>query len=1228
MPALRQGRTYRAKLFSPPTRSTTTEHHDNHHQHSGWPSCSNALCHRRTRSYNRGSPRRILSGPAGQPGKLLDDPDSRDQDRDSQTRSPDVVYFRSTHSSNAFYIPVSIPLLTTEPVHALVDSGASANFIDPSLIPSSANPQQLENPIILELFDGSIASRGLITHQLTLPTLFPHGILNQLTFLVTTLHPTNPLVLGFPWLHEHDPDIDWKQLRLRTPPPDPVSSKTELQEIPVEDQIAINVTLGRGAAADNPIDIKLINSAAMELLSRQGEEVYQIFTARILDCAQGLSSSLSVLSTFSPEERQTFEDTVPEAYHDFADVFSEQEATRLPPHRPYDHAIDLDDGTTPPFGPIYSLSENETLALRQYLEENLQKGFIRPSNSPAGAPILFVKKKDGSLRLCVDYRGLNKITRKNRYPLPLIGDLLDQLKDARVFTKLDLRAGYNNIRIASGHEWKTAFRTRYGSFEYLVMPFGMTNSPATFQHFMNDIFRDMADQFVVVYLDDILIYSREPTQHAEHVRLVLQRLREFDLHIKMEKCLFHTDTVEYLGFIVSPAGVTMDKAKTEVIRTWPAPRNVKEVQSFLGFANFYRRFINDYSRIVRPLTNLTRKDVPFTWSDKCFAAFNTLKAAFDAAPVLTHFDPQHHIIVETDASDYAISAILSQIKPEDNDIHPIAFHSRTMTPAEINYDIYDKELLAIVDCFTHWRNYLEGSHHTVQVFSDHQNLTTFLDKKQLNRRQSRWSQFLARFDFHINHRAGKLGTKPDALTRRRDVYPRNTDGTYAQANAHNIQSLLRPEHLFATFLLDSTVLNAQLLAGLMSDPVAQSKLTELALADPNNTSKYSKDDQGHLLYEGRLYVPDTQDLRLLLTQAHHDHALAGHPGVRKTIQLLRRRYWWPGMQDFVTNFILSCDQCKRAKATRHKPYGHLRFLPIPNRPWSSISMDFIEGLPDSRGFDCILVIVDRLTKMSLFIPTRKTLDTPDLANLFLTHVFSKHGTPSDIVSDRGKHFVSRFWSSLCSLLGIKSNLSTAYHPETDGQTERINQILEQYLRIYINYQQDDWADLLPLAEFAYNNTTHSATGVSPFFANKGYHPAITVELLDVPSTQASQVATDLDGLHQHLKDQLEVTLRQYATATQTRRSPNPAFEPGTRVWLDARNIRTRRPMKKLDHKRLGPFTVLDVVSTHARRLELPPSLNAIHNVFHVSLLEPHHPNPYPTRTTPPPPTIEVDGDIE
>jgi len=296
---------------------------------------------------------------------------------------------------------------------------------------------------------------------------------------------------------------------------------------------------------------------------------------------------------------------VPEEFHDFLPLFSEVAASQLPPHRPYDHRIPLTEGFTPPFGPLYSLARPELVALREWLDENLSKGFIRASSSPAGAPILFVKKSDGSLRLCVDYRGLNEGTIKNRYPLPLIQETLMRLSRAKYFTKLDVRSAYNLLRIAEGDEWKTAFRTRYGLYESLVMPFGLTNAPADFQHFINDVLAPFLDQFTTAYLDDILIYSDTLDEHKEHVRQVLEALRKNQLHLKPEKCEFFLDEVKYLGLIIGREGIKMDPAKVETVKDWPTPENLKDVRSFLGFANFYRRFIRGYSDVVRPLTELT-----------------------------------------------------------------------------------------------------------------------------------------------------------------------------------------------------------------------------------------------------------------------------------------------------------------------------------------------------------------------------------------------------------------------------------------------------------------------------------------------------------------------------------------------------------------------------------------------------------------------------------------------
>ena len=921
------------------------------------------------------------------------------------------------------------------------------------------------------------------------------------------------------------------------------------------------------------------------------------------------------------EEEAALTRNVPQEYLDFADVFSAVRAEELPPHRPYDHAMELENGRTPPCGPTYSISPREREALREYLEENLRKGFIRPSNSPAGAPILFAKKKDGSLRLCVDYRGLNKITRKNRYPLPRINDLLDQLRNARVFTKLDLRAGYYNVRIAPGDEWKTTFRTCYGSFEYLVMPFGLTNAPASFQYFMNDIFRDMTDDFVIIYLDDILIFSRDPDEHAGHVRRVLRRLRENNLHVKPEKCSFHTDQVEYLGFIISPGGINMDSEKTRAIRSWPVPRSVREMQRFLGFCNFYRRFIDHYSSIATPLTNLTRAGQRYEWTPEAQDAFEKLKGAFETAPILAHYHPDRPSIVETDCSDYALAGILSQPDPGTGEIHPLAFHSRKLTPCEVNYDIYDKELLGIVDCFENWRQYLEGAPETTRVVTDHRNLQHFREKKTLNRRQVRWSQFLEEFDFRIEYRPGKLGEKPDALTRHAGVYPQDKDAARERGGRRQEEYFFRPGRLLGALVLDQTVLTPLIRAGTAVDKEARQRMEQQSPGSPGD----ALDRAGQLLVKGKVFVPDYENLRLRITEAHHDHHLAGHPGARRTTRKIQTQYWWPGLARYVSEYVRSCDVCARTKARRHKPYGPLRFLPIAERPWSSLSMDFIEGLPEASGFDTILVVVDRLTKMALFIPTRKSVDTKELARLFIDRVFAKHGAPHDIVSDRGRHFVSKLWNEICTALRIKSNLSTAYHPETDGQTERINQILEQYLRMYTNYQQDDWDALLPLAEFTYNNTTHEATGTTPFFANKGYHPLMSAEPPAETSDDARAIIGEWSALQEILKTRLEETTQRYRRATANRCIPAPKFEKGSKVWLDLRNIQTKRPMKKLDDRRTGPFEILEEISTHARRLQLPHRLRFIHPVFHVNLLEPYEENPYPGRTPAPPPAVEVDG---
>jgi len=413
---------------------------------------------------------------------------------------------------------------------------------------------------------------------------------------------------------------------------------------------------------------------------------------------------------------------IPAIYGDFVEVFSKTKAETLPPHRSTDHAIDLEPGYNLPYGRIYNLSEFELRTLKAYIEANLANGFIQRSSSPVAAPILFAKKKDEGLRLCVDYRALNKATVKNRYPLPLISEMLDRVREARIFTKLDLRGAYNLIRIKEGDEYKTAFRTRYGQFEYRVMPFGLTNAPATFQSYIDDCLRPYIDDFAVCYLDDILIYSTNEKDHEEHVRQVLQRLKEFGLYCKAEKCQFGVSEVGFLGFVITPNGVSMESDQISTIEDWPTPKSIRDVQVLLRFTNFYRRFIRKYAKVTLPLTELLKKadkageppegrprrqksenhgKVKWEWTRQAELAFRKLKRTFTEAPILQHFDPAKLIILQTDASGFAIAGILNQYDGFGV-LRPVNFYSRKCSSAEQNYDTHDREVLAIVETLKQW----------------------------------------------------------------------------------------------------------------------------------------------------------------------------------------------------------------------------------------------------------------------------------------------------------------------------------------------------------------------------------------------------------------------------------------------------------------------------------------------------------------------------------------------
>ena len=880
-----------------------------------------------------------------------------------------------------------------------------------------------------------------------------------------------------------------------------------------------------------------------------------------------------------PDDSLTISKLLPAPYREFADVFSEKSANLLPSHRPFDCAIDFDNPkSVPPHLPIYSLSPLETKALDSYLDSELSKGFIRPSKSPAAAPIFFVSKKSGELRPCVNYTALNALTTKNRGPLPLIRDLLTRLSSAKYFSKIDLRGAYNLVRMRPGDEWKTAFRCHRGHFEYLVMPFGLTNAPAIFQSMMNSIFSDILDVFVVVYLDDILIFSPSFDDHRVHVSNVLSRLSSHNLFAKLSKCSFDQDNVEFLGHSISAFGISPLPEKVSAVTSWPTPSTVKDVQQFVGFTNYYRSFIPDYSALANPLTNLTKKSTPFFWSAECDTAFHQLKLSITSGPVLRHPDPALPFTVETDASDFAMGAVLSQPSVENPDIlHPVAFFSRKLEPAERNYDVHDKELLAIICSLENWRHFLVGSPFVVSVVCDHRNLIFFQSRRILKPRHARWVNRLSPFKISLLYRPGTLNAAADALSRRSEFAPSGGEGIITGTSQNSF-----------VVLLNSLFINS---------------LSPVISSIPLRSQVISNEDKFEIL------------------RCRHDAPAAGHPGRSRTFELIARDYVWDNMRQEIYDYVDRCDTCQRNKSPRHKPFGLLQPLPVPSRPWSSLSMDFIVKLPKSKGFDSIFVVVCRFTKQAHFIPCKESMSSSDLADLYINNIFKLHGLPDDIVSDRGPVFRSKFWLSLLESLKIKSKLSTAFHPQTDGQTERVNQSIEQYLRCYTNFSQDDWSRLLPHAEFAYNNTMSSTTKVSPFFANLGFHPRMEYCFSSNPNTPAVQDhLKTLQDLFPILKDELrhaQDRMKFYADKDRQDHS----FKINDSVWLLNRNIRSLRPSSKLDHKRLGPFRIVKQINPVTFELELPSSYR-IHNAFHVSLLEPVSAE-YSKNQTPPPPPVPI-----
>ena len=794
--------------------------------------------------------------------------------------------------------------------------------------------------------------------------------------------------------------------------------------------------------------------------------------------------------------------------------------TSLPPDRDkFNHHINLTDENIRKQR-LNRLSPMEKEELVRQIKEYLEKGQIQPSNSPFAFPILFVRKKGGALRLCIDYRALNEKTVKDSYPLPHIDDLLCQLKDAKVTSHLDLMQGYHQVLMNPKDRWKTAFQgPGPGNFyEFTVMSFGLTNAPATFQRLMDYVLAPVLGKFVIVFLDDICIFSGNADEHLDHLRQVFFILSKNDLRLRIKKCVFGcTSGTNYLGFIIKDGTLSADPEKVAAVSEWPLPNTQSELRSFVQFCTYYHRFIHHFGDCSAILTDMLRKNQPskLNWSSQAKLAFLSLKQRMISAPVLVlpETDTQAMFTVATDASSFAIAGVLLQ--DQGHGLQPVEYYARKLKDAERNYDAYNLEALAACACIKKWRVYVEGSAEQILV-TDHDTLRHLLKEKpaNLSKRQAGWVELIQPYanTLTLVYRKGSMN-EADPISRRSDFCAILLARSYWDGNVPEGKQVL-PDAMGSDVTccaipsVRDMVHNDNLL-----NQIRQSYKNDPIFRQPTGSawrnSKFQFDEStGLWTYLDRIYIPKGGEIKRRIIYECHDAIVSGHPSVNRTIASVMSKFYFPDVRLFVKNYVDDCIICKRAKMIQQKKAA-VDPLPVPPHPWHTCGMDFITDLPDCSGYDSILVVIDHLTRLAHFIPCKSTITAKEVAELFLKEIVRLHGIPIIIVSDRDPLFTSKFWDTLWRALGTKLNMSTARRPQTDGLSERVNETLQQLLRCYACEADSNWVLQLPVLEFCYNTQKNEAIRDAPFDVSYGFQPVKPIDIaLPISPYAVSAEATE------------------------------------------------------------------------------------------------------------------------
>lgn len=905
----------------------------------------------------------------------------------------------------------------------------------------------------------------------------------------------------------------------------------------------------------------------------------------------------------------------------------------------------------------YPASPRAREAMKDCVEEFLRLGIIRESKSQFAAPALIVFRGEKA-RLVVNYKVLNSVTKPDAYPMPRIDQSLYSLKDSLFFSSMDANKGFHQIPMNPAHAERTAFATPFGQFEYLRMPMGLRNAPAEFQRRMDKHFHDeLREGWMNVYIDDLLAHSRTFAEHLVHLERMLAILDAHGWTMSPAKCFFGFAQIRQLGHRVSGVLLGIDDNKIVAVKTWPVPKTVKELQVWLGFTGYFRKFIPGYGALTRPLTRLLGKDTPWQWTKECQEAFEKLKDLLLNAPVLGQPDYTLPFELSTDASVRGVGGCLEQVQEHDGSPRKvvICFISRQLNAAEEKYSTPQLECLAVVWALEKLHVFLDGVNFI--VWTDAGAMKSLMDMQSPSRHMLRWQLAVQEYRnfMTIRHRAGKSNGAADGLSRcplpNDESNPASDLSTEPELRVQALSFAMLDDSFFDA-IRDSYSLDKDFskihraLREYEKDHSAPLASLPLKLKTDFEAGRFLLLDE--LIYRRKgsrtsLVLLD-KDVRTSALSACHDEVTSGHFSLEKTYARLQPLVWWPGMYDDTLEYCKSCDSCQRANHATGKPYGLAQTIQEPTKPWDIINMDFVG--PFSKGglaqYDAVLVVTDRYSRRCRLIPTFMDADARHTASLFYTYVLNDVGVPLGIISDRDKLFTSEFWKNLAQLCGYKLQLSTSYHPQTDGLAERYIRTLEDALRRFVAFEPiwtdeggftHDWTELLPGLEFAINSSKHATLGKSPFEVERGYIPRSIYMLMKskMPSLSlepGSQSFANMLLASQERAAACIVDAVAYAQKRWNEKHVEPPFEVGDEVLVSTKHFQFKGE-RKLIPPFVGPFAVLEKVGPNAIRVALTGEYARKHPVFPVSLCKPYHrteADRFPGRREPAPPQPDlIDG---